>query len=327
MPDSDLYLRDHAMSTSRILPAPSPVTASFEDSLQHVSLGDQLWWWQCVEAKIDAPASISHTYQMPVADVDYFTLETKLEHRNPQRGKLNRVYVQVHNRGIKPANNVTVKILYADASPGLPDLPADFWSAFPGNGTTTFWHPIGSAKVIPALSPKRPEVLEWDWIPPMSTADHSCLLIVVDCPDDPIPEANKVLDIGTLVTQEKRIGLKNLHVVDALPGPLWSEVKVFGKARGRDSLHLSELPQGWALGLLIPEEVAQRLEFEGLKQVDMTEAQIEALEKFLRRKATESEVKYFYAPTSSRTRMEIRNIPTIRGGVHLLLIWRARQYA
>jgi hypothetical protein len=165
VPDSDLYLRDHAMSTARILPAPSPVTAPFEDPLQHVSMGDQLWWWQCADVKIDAPASIAHTYQMPVADVDYFALETKLEHRNPQRGKLNRAYAQVHNRGIKPANNVTVKILYADASPGPPDLPADFWSAFPGDGTTTSWHPIGSAQVIPTLSPKRPEVLEWDWTP------------------------------------------------------------------------------------------------------------------------------------------------------------------
>jgi hypothetical protein len=222
LPDVDVYLRDHRMSTGRIVPTPSPVTATLEDPRQHVAIGDNLWWWMCTDVKIDAPDPVTHNYQMPVAAVDYYTFETKLEHRDPQRGVMNRVYVHVSNRGVQPAAGVTVKLLYADASPGLPNLPANFWTAFPGNGTTTVWKPIGTAKTIANLSPKRPEVLEWDWSPPLTAATHSCLLVVVDPAQDPIPAANKVFNIGTLVTTEKRVGLKNLHVVNARRVPTGS---------------------------------------------------------------------------------------------------------
>jgi hypothetical protein len=156
-----------------------------------------------------------------VDDVDYVAFESKLAHRNPQRGNV--------NRGIKPAVNVTVKILYADASAGLPNLPADFWTAFPGDSTdTTHWKPIGAAKVIASLSPTEPAVLELDWSTPQSAADHSCLLVVTDCIDDPIPAASKVFDIGTLVPRETRGPEKPTHrqcpsvhcLLDSLP-VLW----------------------------------------------------------------------------------------------------------
>src|SRR5262249_9377018 len=154
--------------------------------------GDQLRWWMCADIKVDSPSPSTHTFQMPVSAVYYLAFETKLEHRNPQRMATNRVYVQIHNRGIQAAPNVTVKILYADATPWLPDLPGDIWTAIPGDGTTTTWHPIGAAKIIPPISPTRPEILEWDWVPPSTTAQHTCLLVVCDCPSDPIPAAHKV---------------------------------------------------------------------------------------------------------------------------------------
>jgi photosystem II stability/assembly factor-like uncharacterized protein len=325
--DVDLYMRDHLMSTSRILPIPSPVMAAFEDPLQHVSVGDNLWWWQCVDAKVDAPAPGTHDYQLPVSEVDYFAFETKLEHRNAQRGVLNRVYVQVHNRGIQAANNVTVKILYADASPGLPDLPSDFWAAFPGDGTTTVWKPIGLAKVIPSLSPKRPEVLEWDWVPPLSAASHSCLLIVVDCQDDPISADNKVFDMGTLVVNEKRVALKNLHVIDALPAPLWSDLRIYGKARGRDVLRLSGLPSGWSVGLLFPEQIAGQLQLEGFDRMALTQSDVEALEQFLHRRVQESELEHFYALARPREGAVIRNIPAVGEGFPVLFLYRVQRPA
>jgi hypothetical protein len=155
----------------------------------------------------------SHPPTRLVTAVDYLAFETLLAHRDPQRNAANRIYVQVHNRGIQAATNVTVKILYADATPGLPNLPPDFWTAFPGNGTTTLWKPIGAAKTIATISPTRPEILEWDWVLQAGAAQHSCLLIVTNCANDPIPPAHKVFDIATLVTQEKRVGLKNQRCV------------------------------------------------------------------------------------------------------------------
>ena len=44
---------------------------------------------------------------------------------------------------------MTAKILYADATPHLPDLPADFWTAFPGNtADISVWTPIASAQTV-----------------------------------------------------------------------------------------------------------------------------------------------------------------------------------
>ncbi len=324
MPNVDLYLRDHLLSTGRILPAPSPVTACFEDPRQHVALGDELWWWQCVDVKIDAPAPVTHDYQLPVAEVDYFAFETKLAHRDPQRGVVNRVYVQVHNRGIQPAPNVTVKILYADAGPGLPDLPADFWTAFPGDGTTTVWKPIGAAQVIPSLSPTRPEVLEWNWAPSASAATHSCLLVVVDSAGDPIPPANKVFGIAALVSQEKRVGLKNLHVIDALPTPHAFELKIFGKARGRDVLRLGRLPPGWLFGVLVPEEIVGKLDLKNLKRTSLTNAQVRTLEEMLHRKLRRSELKYFYTLTQPQEGAEVAKVPALKNGFPLRFLCQAK---
>ncbi len=209
----DLYVRDNLMATGRIVPTPSPITATYSDPLQGVSVGDQLGWNLCADVKIDAPSSTTHAYQMPVSAVDYLAFETKLAHCNPQRDVTNRVYIQIHNRGTRAATNVTVKILYASASPAYPDLPSDFWTAFPGDGATTDWHPIGVAKTIRFISPTRPEVIEWDWLPPASAAPNSCLLVVVDSFEDPIPPGSKVFAIATLVPDEKRVGLRNLNIV------------------------------------------------------------------------------------------------------------------
>jgi len=128
-----------------------------------------------------------------------------------QRSVTNRVYVQVHNRGLRPAVNVTVKILYSETAA---DLPTDFWTAFPGDGATDVWKPIGAAKTIASISPLRPEMLEWDWALPAGTLQHVNLLVIADCPADPIAAANKVLAVGTLVPAEKRVGMRTLSVVD-----------------------------------------------------------------------------------------------------------------
>jgi photosystem II stability/assembly factor-like uncharacterized protein len=250
-PAVDIYVRDHLMATGRTLPTPSPVAANFDDPLQGVALGDSLNWWMCADAKVDSPAAVTHAYQFPVAAVDYLVFETRLAHTNAQLGVRNRVYVQVHNRGIQAATNVTVKLLYAAASPVLPALPADFWTAFPGNGNTANWVPIGTAKIIPSLSPTRPEILEWDWTPAPNQPEHTCLLLVVDCASDPMPAASKVFDVGTLVTTEKRVGLKNLHLVAALPAPMWSRLKI---SQGANMLRVLGPPPGWSVGLLLPKD-------------------------------------------------------------------------
>ena len=218
LPAADLYFRDHAMSTGRIVPAPNGVPAAFADPLQLVTLGTPQYIWMSTDMKVDAMAGSPPQFQFPIPAVDYVVYEAKLQHRNAVRGQVNHVYVQLHNRGFAPALNVTVKLLWADASAGLPPLPPDFWTMFPNNSSNTAqWHPIGAAKVVPSLSNTLPAILEWDFAPPLAAATHSCLLVIMDSPSDPIPAGNKVFDIGTLVSNEKRVALKNLVLVN--PGP------------------------------------------------------------------------------------------------------------
>jgi photosystem II stability/assembly factor-like uncharacterized protein len=229
----DLSFRDHLMSTGRILPSPDFVAAAFEDPLQFVNLGDLLSHWMCADIKVDALEGSPPAYQMPIASVDYLAYEVNLQHRSAQRGNVNRAYVNVHNRGFAPGSNVVVKLLWADASAGLPPLPPDFWTAFPNNSAnTTQWHPLnkGAAtfQTIVTLSPTEPTVLEWDFPLPTTAATHSCLLAVMNCPADPIPAGNKIFNVDALVRNEKRVGLKNLHVVNIPPAAsFWSTLDLF----------------------------------------------------------------------------------------------------
>jgi hypothetical protein len=212
-PTVDVFVRDHIMNTGRP-PSNAPEPAAWEDPTRYVALNDTCYWWHCADIKTDAPPN----WQLQPNERNYFNFETKLTHENPEKGNQNRVYVQVHNRGPLAADNVTVKIMTAGASAGLPALPADFWTTWPNSAGDANWTPVGTPQTITRVDPLRPEVLQWDWTPAASADTHSCMLVVVDTPSDPIPASTKaIFDIGQLVTTEKRVGLKNLHVVNVLP--------------------------------------------------------------------------------------------------------------
>jgi hypothetical protein len=214
MSDVDLYVRDNVMDTGRGGPTPSSVKAAFEDPTRGVTLGATLNPRMCADIKVDALEGPSPAYQMNVAEVDYAAFEARLYHRNPRRGQVNRVYVQINNRGIKPASQVSVKLLYAKSAESLPALPADFWSAFPNDSAhTSVWKPIGAAKLVPTVSHLEPLILSWDWSTPEDAPERSCLLVVVDCAADPIPPGNRIRNVQKLSREDKRVGLLKVRVV------------------------------------------------------------------------------------------------------------------
>ncbi|MFD7324199.1 glycosyl hydrolase [Streptomyces sp. NPDC059875] len=207
----DLYVRDNMLDSGRSQPSPSGVVDPFDPAGLRT-----LWWWQSTDILVDSPEP---NYQTPSPVGDYVAL-TQLQHRTARRGRVNRIYVQVHNRGISTATNVQVRAFLADASAGLPALPADFWTSgrpFTGTPTATVWTPVGPTLTIPRLEPAESGVLEWDFTVPPSAATHSCILAVATCAEDPLNGAGE-FDVGTLVTSRKHVALKNLQVEDALPG-------------------------------------------------------------------------------------------------------------
>jgi photosystem II stability/assembly factor-like uncharacterized protein len=214
MPDVDIFVRNNIMDTGRFTPSPDNMSAAFEDLLHNIKLGERLSWSMCADIKIDSPF-----YQMNIDDVDYVAFETKLQHRNPQRGRVNRVYVQVHNRGIKSADNVIVKIFYADTSNGFPPLPPDLWTSFPNDPSDTInWKSIGKPKILPSppktLTNTEPTILAWEWSTPVEIAGKVGLLVIADSQEDSIPGGNKVFNIADLVPNDKHVGLRDLNVLD-----------------------------------------------------------------------------------------------------------------
>lgn len=323
-PPVDLYFRDHAMHSGRASSAGS-TTAGFTDPRQHINLGDTLYWWQSVDIKVDAPTSASSGYQFPVADVDFVVYDAELEHDNPDKGNVNRVYVRVQNRGVGDATDVTVKVLYAGASTGLPDLPSDFWTQFPADSALPSpWNAVGAAQTIPVLEPTRPVILEWDWNPPASADTHSCLLVVMDSPSDPIPSSHKVFNIADLVTSEKRVALKNLHLVDVVPNlisfiPL--HLNVLLRKPFELDIDFARRSRVFTTGLVFPEEMAERImreeEYRGFdvkkldrREVDRIREQWIEQEYKDREKVDEYlarlDFRYLFVATSAKPRIRVR---------------------
>jgi hypothetical protein len=210
-PMVDLYVRDDLVDSGRVQPTPSGVPDPLSPA------GVLTHWWQSPDVKVDAPEP---TFQTPTAISDYVSFEASIVHRTARRNRTNRFYVQVHNRGINPAPNVQVRAFFANASAGLPNLPADFWSSgkpFIGTPSGTDWTAIGPTQSIASVAAGRPAIVEWDWAIPAGAAEHSCLFVVTTCADDPV-NGSGLFDVGQAVTTRKQITLKNLHVLDPVPG-------------------------------------------------------------------------------------------------------------
>lgn len=208
-PEIDLYLRDSALDTGQRFPSPSGLPHP-NDASRNV------YFWESPDIKIEnAP------FYTADALLDGVEFDLDVPHENAVRGETNRIYLQVHNRGWRTATEVRVRAFFANASLGLPNLPAPLAHpelTLPGEDTAAAaWRAVGPARVIPVLEPNRPVIVSWDWTIPSGAATHSCLMAVVSSGDDPITTTET--NISALITSEKRVCLKNLHVVDAGPAP------------------------------------------------------------------------------------------------------------
>ena len=92
--------------------------------------GQMVYFWRGPDIKLDTPNAMGQ-YQFPLTGtidflqfVDTLTDDFQNVATHATANIITRVYVQVHNRGVTPANNVRVMLLLANASAGLPPLPA-----------------------------------------------------------------------------------------------------------------------------------------------------------------------------------------------------------
>ncbi len=174
-PNVDVNIRDNKLDTGESIPSPDNVP-------DPTLLGSVVRWWESADIKVDAYPYFPADPLFDGVEFDLATAEDPVPndatHPNP-----NHLYVQVHNRGPLSAHNVKVKVLYADASAGLPALPADFWANYPNDWTAaSAWNTVDPAvpfQNIPELLPHTPKVLMWNWTVPVTAAEHTCMLAVI----------------------------------------------------------------------------------------------------------------------------------------------------
>jgi len=195
--------------------------------------GGRVYFWESTDIRVDVPSLYSGAYQFTSVDsVEFDSCPASitscppwvLTNVDPRRGQTANVYVQVHNQGLSSANNVRVVAMYADASAGVPPLPANFWTATAVPGQTncgtldesTGWHMVGCG-VVSQVNQRIPEVQKFSWNVPTTTAEHTCMLSIVDSADDPI--TNTTTDVEALTINDRRVAHRNLHVIDGPSGP------------------------------------------------------------------------------------------------------------
>lgn len=214
----ELYVRDTQLDEGRfttINSLPDPTTPG--ETVRHY-LGPDI--------RLDTPDAAGD-YQFPLTgSIDFleFVDELSDDSRNvathATEDITTRVYVQVHNRGVEPANGVRVMCLLANASAGLPALPAGY-DVNMRNGTaisTANWETLGFT-TLDNVRVGAPKIAAFDLpsslLPPptgLAGNDHHCVLALLHHEDDQYISTETQTDVNS--KQERKAAHKNLKVVE-----------------------------------------------------------------------------------------------------------------
>ena len=232
-----LYMRDNFLDVGRLPTPPDGVPNPYAPS----DAGRTVYHYQCADIKIDAqqqgalPGGAVVTFfqtdpedsTLPLSHVLFDQLKDNSD--NVPAADQAHVHVQVRNRGISIAKNVSVWVVFANAGAGLPALNLsassgnnfNFWSQFDGPSGKILpalpvdspWKSIGSPLVLGPIDPANPQVATWTWtVPTLGSGDpgHYCLAAFVHCSGSPINQTG--FDVDVITPANKQIGQKNLHV-------------------------------------------------------------------------------------------------------------------
>ncbi|MFE7630130.1 WD40/YVTN/BNR-like repeat-containing protein [Kocuria sp. NPDC057446] len=227
----ELYVRDTQLDQGRF------ATVDFLPDPVHP--GQTVAHWRGPDIKVDTP-DVNGRYQFPPGAaidfldfVDTLSDDARAVATHATATITTRVYVQVHNRGVVPANDVRVMCLLANASAGLPPLPPGYATNVQ-NGTditTADWQTLG-VLTLHDVRVGFPRIAAFDLTsdrlpPPAALAGnhHFCVLALLHHADDPYTSAITHTDTNSL--RERKAAHKNLLVVqftgtlpDAPPVPV-----------------------------------------------------------------------------------------------------------
>jgi hypothetical protein len=280
--DVELYVRDTALDVARASTVdglPDPETWPTQIVLHYLSRN----------IKVDVPTPVG--YQTPTTDIDFLVFNDSIidgsSHvatMDPAQGTVvNRVYVEVHNRGIVEATSVRVMLLLANASIGLPLLPAGYemnvQSGMPistGSWQTVGFYTLTSLRqTFPGVAPF---TLPSTMLPPPASIpgqSHHCLVALIHSDQDPFTSTQTNVD--ALAVTDRKVAQRNLELVAFVgtpPSPeaadgAWSRLDLWGTPSHE---HLNEVvidarAFNGRLGILLPPDL-EIPEVRGLKETE-----------------------------------------------------------
>jgi hypothetical protein len=229
-PDSFLYVRANFLDQRRLDVCPD----NAENPYDPQNPAARVFHYQSADVKVDVRNAAGYGQAEPegTLPLSHVLFDELLDTSGnlPERDA-GVVHVQVHNRSRKPADNVQVWVLYANAAAGVPALSKSpshrnhfsFWSQFQANGkivptlpTDSPWRAVGPPQTLSGITANRPQVASWSWKIPARgrSTGHYCLAVFVHSATNPLSDPS--FDVDDLTRRRAQIGLKNLHVGPAL---------------------------------------------------------------------------------------------------------------
>jgi hypothetical protein len=223
-PDVELYVRDTTLDLGL-----TPTTDYLNDPASWPVQPTR--HWESANIKVDVPTTAG--WQTPTPQIDFYQFNDKITDGSqgvaaldPSAGTVtNRVYVEVHNRGITVAPAVRVMLLLTDASVSL-TLPAGYTTNVL-NGTPVTsppWQTVG-IKTVTNLRVGTPQVVEFNlpstMLPPPSSLpgdSHYCLVAILHSPSNDV-FASTVTSVDALAISDRKVAQKNLHIVQFVGVP------------------------------------------------------------------------------------------------------------
>jgi hypothetical protein len=248
--DPDLYLRVNFADTGR-LPggARYPWVENADDPTRSAA---KAWHWMSADIKVRRPSLPNpDPLNAPPDYVDFaVNIDDYVDTSDVETAETtgdNRVFVQVHNRGLTPVQGSQVKVwlLLTDAAAGLPALPTNYAAHMAAGHAATnnslagdppsgwlagsAW--VAAETAAPFKAPpgtidvRTPGVVEFtvnvaSVLPSLPAwHDHICAAAFVTTPADPLTATDPSLD--NLTMHDKHVAHRNLHLVvgAAKPSP------------------------------------------------------------------------------------------------------------
>jgi hypothetical protein len=207
----DLYVRDTQLDQGRF--------ATIDGLNDPTQQGQTVSHTSGPDIKLDTPDNCGK-YQFPQSNIDFYQFIQELIDNSGAVAihattSLNtRVYVQVHNRGVIPANNVRVMLLLANYSGALPALPAGYAAAVQTGTTITApgWTTVGQT-ILNDVRTGFPRIATFNLNSnTLTSGNNHCVLALIHHADDPFTATETNVD--TLSVSERKTAHKNLSLAN-----------------------------------------------------------------------------------------------------------------